>query len=73
VARVDNVVHGLSLATITRRCLDETPFVQVSTTLETTSSPTVAADWRADTGQTVSARPPSTEANYTGIPRMTEL
>ena len=30
-ARVDNVVHGLSLATITRRWLGETPFVQDST------------------------------------------
>jgi len=31
-ARVDNVVHGLSLARITGRWLGETPFMQVSTT-----------------------------------------
>jgi len=38
---VDNVVHGLSLATITGRPLGETPFVQVSTTWALTCPETV--------------------------------
>ena len=40
-ARVDNVVHGLSLPTITGRWLGETPSVQVSTTWALTCSETV--------------------------------
>ena len=40
-SRVDNVVHGLSLATITRSWLGETPLVQVSTTCALTCPETV--------------------------------
>ena len=40
-ARVDNVVHGLSLATITERCLGKTPFVQVSMTWALTCPETI--------------------------------
>ena len=40
-AVVDNVVHGLSLATITGRWLDDTPFVQVSMTWALTCPETV--------------------------------
>jgi len=41
LTRVDNVVHGLLLATITGRWLGETPFVQVSTTWALTCPATV--------------------------------